>query len=80
MPRPLRNAWALAPIYRGEVLAALALWYVTSERPRLRSRVIVNGMALLFILRLINRVARRETLALYPDGVMPPEDDPFGHL
>ena len=59
MPRPLSNAWALAPLYSGEVLAALALWYMTSERPRLRSRVIVNGLALVFISRLLRRYRRR---------------------
>ena len=79
MPRPYKHAYTLAPIHNGAILTALSLWYLTSERPRLRGQFVVNGLALMFILRLVNRMMRRRVLESY-GGEMPPEDDPWGHL
>ena len=79
----MRNAYIINPLRDGTVLMAVAVWYVGSEQPRLlglRRRVIGNMLAAVFILRLINRWARRQALNLYPDGVLPAEDDPMGHL
>ena len=63
----MRLAWVLQPRVGNAVMEALALWYLTSEQERLlgvRRRLIANGLAALFVIRLINRMVRRQTLAL----------------